>query len=660
MWRVLGRWGDRMPRAGLRARLLPALLAALLPATIPAQFTEPASDELKMTSEPKATGAAAVFLYREETQDETKSTVTDYERIKVLTEKGLNQATVHLAIGVGFDKVTSIDGRTIHADGKVFPLTTKPEDLMAFKTKGLELDDIVFTLPYAEVGCILEYRIQLHYSKFLFPPQWRIQQSYFVSKARYVFNSGVADSRMAYSGRLPKDAHVVQDKKGAYILEVTDVPALPDEEDMPPLNLLTLRVDFYFTRYATIAGYWEDAALEWGMAMKEITEPTAELKKAVSQIVGPADSEQAKAEKIYAAVMQIENTDFTRAKSKAERKKNKQKEVKKLEDIWKQKSGWSDAIALLYAAMCRAANLDVWPMRVADRSRSMFDQNYPFASQLDDYIAVAKIDGKDIYLDPGEKMCPFGALHWKHTLTTGFRMSSSGTGAMARTPGAISRNSEVARSAVLKVDESGDVEGTARFAMSGSNALHWRQLSLENDPDEVKKQFDETVGKMIQQGVHANIDNLMALDDFTVNLIAIVKISGSLGAATGKRLFLPGAFFESGSSHPFATEEKRVTPVDLQYPSLVEDEVTYFLPAGFALESMPQKAQVQWPDSAELEIDSSSGEGMVKVSRSLEQKHSMIDPKDYPQLHDFYRKVATADQQQLVLTRGASAGTKGN
>ena len=25
------------------------------------------------------------------------------------------------------------------------------------------------------------------------------------------------------------------------------------------------------------------------------------------------------------------------------------------------------------------------------------------------------LDGKDVYLDPGQKMCPFGLLHWKHT-----------------------------------------------------------------------------------------------------------------------------------------------------------------------------------------------------------------------------------------------------
>jgi hypothetical protein len=37
---------------------------------------------------------------------------------------------------------------------------------------------------------------------------------------------------------------------------------------------------------------------------------------------------------------------------------------------------------------------------------------------------------------------------------------------------------------------------------------------------------------------------------------------------------------------------------------------------------------------------------------------ALLDPKVYNDLHDFYLKVAAADQQQLVLTRAAAG--KGN
>jgi hypothetical protein len=48
----------------------------------------------------------------------------------------------------------------------------------------------------------------------------------------------------------------------------------------------------------------------------------------------------------------------------------------------------------------------------------------------------------------------------------------------------------------------------------------------------------------------------------------------------------------------------------------------------------------------------------VEVVRTLIYDFTLLGPKDYPELHDFYQKVATADQQQIVLSRAVAA--KGN
>jgi len=37
-----------------------------------------------------------------------------------------------------------------------------------------------------------------------------------------------------------------------------------------------------------------------------------------------------------------------------------------------------------------------------DRSRALFDKSYQTSRQLDDYIAVGRLDGKEIFLDPGQ------------------------------------------------------------------------------------------------------------------------------------------------------------------------------------------------------------------------------------------------------------------
>ncbi len=61
----------------------------------------------------------------------------------------------------------------------------------------------------------------------------------------------------------------------------------------------------------------------------------------------------------------------------------------------------------------------------------------------------------------------------------------------------------------------------------------------------VKKLFDESFHDNFPQGVQASFDHFLALEDYKVNLIAVVNVTGSLGSTTGKHLFLPGLFFES-------------------------------------------------------------------------------------------------------------------
>ena len=62
-------------------------LAAVSPAVVYAQFQPPTPEELKMTSDPKAPGADAVYFKIEEIANDPLHFQSYYARIKVLTEK---------------------------------------------------------------------------------------------------------------------------------------------------------------------------------------------------------------------------------------------------------------------------------------------------------------------------------------------------------------------------------------------------------------------------------------------------------------------------------------------------------------------------------------------------------------------------------------------
>jgi hypothetical protein len=648
-----------------------SLLALASPALLRAQFQEPTQDELKMTADPKAPGADAVYLYREETTDDSLHFHSYYERIKILTEKGKELATISTPYERGPFKVTDIKGRTIHADGSIVLLTAKPTDLMDEKTKGLQVNTMVFTLPSAEVGSILEYRLQLRYDDNLYvKPSWQIQQPYFVHKAHYMFNpphlgawesisdtSGHNLDRLMYSAVALPLASVVAETVGRYTVDLSDIPPTPREDWMPPLNTINERIEFYYTYARSAKDYWDSEGKHWAKETERFTNPGREVKDTVDQIVSTSDSEEQKARKIYAAVMKIDNTDFSRAKSDAERKAEKLKPIKNAEDVWKQKAGSGDEMALLFVALARAAGLKVWPMQVVDRSRAIFDPSYLFAGQLDDYIAVIDLGGKETFLDPGQKMCPFGLMHWKHYLASGFRLAEKGA-VLASTPANTYAAAVFKRVANVVLSPDGAVKGQAAIVMTGPDALHWRQIALENDPEELKRRFRDLLQGELPEGIQAEFDHFSGVDDPSVNFVGFANISGNLGTATGKRTFLPAMFFESRGKHPFVAQDKRTTPVDVHFARAEQDEVTYRLPPGFSVESAPQTADLTWPDHAMLRVVTTTQNGSVLIKRVLAHNYTILDPREYADLHGFYQKVAAADQQQLVLTTSPPA--KGN
>lgn len=651
--------------------LIVTLLLLSTSALLFAQFQEPTKEELQMTADPKAPGAAAIYLYREQTTDDTLHYESYHARIKVLTEKGKELATVRIPYKHGQFKVTDIRGRTIHPDGAIVPLTTTPADLMDFKSKSYQLNTMVFTLPSVEVGSILEYSLQIRFDdSVVVPPTWDIQQPYFVHKAHYSFkpeslgNHVITNDRgenlnqLMYAVNLgPSSNGKVIENRGAFTLDLTDIPAMPDDDWMPPVNTLKWHVEFYFSQYSTGPEFWQKEGKRWARETEDFIEPTNTLRQAVAQMVGPGDSEEQKARKIYDAVMKLENTSFTRVKSDAERKKEKVKEIRNAEDVWNQKSGSDDDLALLYVALARIAGLQAFPMQVVNRNRAIFDANYLSLGQFDDYIAIVNIGGRDVYLDPGQKDCPFGLLQWKHAMAAGLRLSPSGVGG-GTTPASTYQQASLSRVADLTLQMDGSLSGTVRFILTGQEALHWRQLALRNDPDEVKKQFNESMRDYVPDGIQADFNHFLGLDDYNSNLIGIVNVSGAIGTVTGKRFFMPGLFFESHSKHPFTAEAQRTIPIDVHYPKLEQDEVTYHLPAGYSIESAPQSIEVSWPSHAMMKIKSSASGNDLTVARVLAYNYTMLDPKDYSDLHDFYQKAATADQQQLVLSRASVA--KGN
>lgn len=635
------------------------LLAAVWPPLVFAQFQPPNPDELKMTSDPKAPGADAVYLDIEEVANDPLHYRTTYVRIKVLTEKGKELATVELPYLEGVAKIADIKGRTIHPDGTVIPLAVKPEDLMISKTSEQQIEKKVFTLPSVEVGSILEYRYDLEYGDNWFSsPQWDIQRPYFVHEAHYRFISTfptiLMDDRgrlltsLLWRGRVPVSVAVKETAKG-YFLDLTDIPPVPDEEWMPPIESLLYKVNFYYSYARDSTRFWFEEVKLWSKDVDKFAEASKPIKAAVDSLIAPSDTYVEKARKLYDAVQALDNTDFSRKKSATELKQLKVKEAKNAAQTWAQKSGSREDIAMLYLAMLRAAGLTAYAAKVVDRDQGLFDPSYLDLGQLDSTVVILSDGGNQIIFDPGERMCPFGTVNWRHSDAVGIGQSAQGASFLT-TPAQEYSDNTITRIGDLTVDSQGGTEGVIRIVMTGQEALRWRQEALRNDEVEVKRKFDRELEGIVPEGVDAHVDHFLSMSDPYANLIAVLKVKREAGTATPKRLILPAFFFETRGHTPFVNEEHRLTSVDMHYGERVSDEVTYHLSPGLTVEGTVKDANISWTGRAMLEVKTAMQPGQITVAQTLTRAFTLAKPEEYKDLRGFYQKVAAADQGQLVFT----------
>jgi Domain of Unknown Function with PDB structure (DUF3857)/Transglutaminase-like superfamily len=660
--------------------LVASLLGSFLTLASPlarAQWTAPTPEELSMTSQPQVPGAKAVYLYREETTEDRMHAYRIYVRLKVLTESGkelgnveLQYARVHDDEGsMGFT-VDDIQGRTIHPDGTIIPFTGKPYEKLVEKNQGVKVMAKVFSMPDVTVGSILEYRYKILYDdRFYDSPSWYIQSNLWTRKAHYVWKPvdlsninlvnarGQSVSMISWSSVLPAGTSVVNTHMpGAETMELNahDIPPAPEEDHMPPISSFTYRVMFYYTAYHSPEDFWKDEGKFWAKKWDKFIGPGPIVTAAVKDVVAPTDTPDQKLHKLYAAVMKLENTRYTRQHTGAEEKAEGFKEVHNADDIWTRKRGSDDQIAALFVSMARAAGIKAYVGIVTSRQRSIFTKTFLNLSQLNDLIAIVNIDGKEQFLDPGTRFCPYGHLAWEHTITQGIRQTDNGSSDFFATPGESYAFSRIQRIANLGLGSTGELAGTITMSYTGDPALHWRHRSLEGDSASLEREIHNSVENLMPPGVEVKVTSVDKLEDYEQPLVANLEVKGTLGSSTGKRVLLPSDIFVA-TAKPAFPHEKREIPVYFEYPRITQDAVRIKFAKTLAIESLPASDKGNFEKSMVYSLSTESTADSFTVRRTYALGDIVFPLPQYPAVRAFYSKMENKDQESVVLTNAAAA-----
>ncbi|MBZ5615243.1 MAG: DUF3857 domain-containing protein [Acidobacteriia bacterium] len=623
-------------------------------------FQPVSPDELQLKSEPQAPGAPAIVLFRQVDRDDNGRTSHEdnYFRIKILTEEGRKYGNVEVPFLKGIQNVIGVRARTIRPDGSIVEFAGQAFDKELVKGRGLKYLAKTFTLPDVQVGSIIEYYYTTDLGEYmLFDSHWILSDELFTKKARfslkpYTGTYRTFTLRWSWHG-LPPGAEPKQGPDRIVRMEAGNIPAFLLEDYMPPPNELKSRVDFIYEEGFAEKdedSYWRKIGKRRNGELESFIGKRKAMEQAVAQIVSPSGSQDVKLRKIYDRVQQIRNTSYELQKTAQEEKRAKEKPLDNVEEVWKKGYGNSFQLTWLYLALVRAAGFEAYGCWVSDRREYFFSKVTMQSAKLDTNVVLVKLNGKDLYLDPGVPFTPFGLLPWSETAVAGLRLDNDGE-TWIKTTLPEASESKIERVGNLKLSDSGDLEGKLTVTYTGLEAMYHRMNERRADEVARKKFLEERVTAQIGVPAEAELTNKPDWTSSETPLVAeyILKIPGWASNA-GKRVLLPAAIFTAGEKGVFE-HANRVQPIYFDYPYQKADDITVELPAGWQVSSVPPAQDLNGKVvvyNAKVE----QSHGSLRLTRKLTIDVLLVDQKYYPALRNFFQAVRTSDGVQIVVQPG--------
>ena len=634
-----------------------------LPATSGDEWQPIDPADLKMTSEPKAPGAPAIYLYRQVDRKDTGRANTEYNyvRIKIFNEEGRKYANIEIPYQRERTSISGLRARTIHSDGSIVNFDGKTFDKMVYKTKTQKYLAKTFTMPDVQPGSIIEYHYNIDMEdNFIFNSHWILSEELFTRLANFSLKPYERwYLRWSWPVGLPAGAEPPKQDTGTpdHLVRMSahDIPAFVEEDFMPPPDELKFRVDFVYSE----GGFEENPDKFWKSYTKKkydevesYSDKRKAMEQAVSTIVSPGDNQEAKLRKIYTRCQQIRNLSYEPRKTGQEAKRELVVN-KNVEDIWKNGYAYGWYVDWLFLGLARAAGFEAYPVIVSSRNEYFFRPNVMNSSELNANVVLVLLDGKERYFDPGNAYAPFGILPWFESGVPGRKLTRDG-GVWVTTDFSSSSDSQIRRKAELKLSPEGALEGKVTVTYTGLQSLYIRWEGANQDDAARKKLLEDQLKENIPVAADIELKNQPEWNGSDAPFVAdyAVKIDGWVSSA-GRKAILPVGLFSVPEKHLFEHSD-RTLPVYFRYYYSKDDDIFIELPPGWKTSSIPP-AENKDAKAAVYTLNVADDKNLVRIHRTLHSNLYMVPKEKYPALRTFFQLVRTCDDEQIVLEPGAAS-----
>lgn len=649
--------------------LVPALAKAQEDLPPPMVFGKLLPAQLQMKQYEADTSASAVVLCdyaeaRVETPgDQIRLRWHHHRRIKILKKQGFSYGDVSIPF-YSHNKMEEffLDEAMVHLpDGRQVKLTKKD---IFIEAKNDYVSIARFSFPQLVEGAVIEYAYFINSNNFHELREW-----YFQGELPVVWSEFRADLPSflyyIYLFQGNEEMSVVEKtdeftrysgKNGTLILSprrfvIKDAPAMVEEAYVTTMDDYMARIRFQLSEVHYPDGRIEYVMSTWKKLQDELKfasslgeqllkkQHTKKMKGLVMPLAANLSTPAEKAQFFYDYLTHQVSWDgnyslFTH--------------LEKLDDLFASKKANSAELNLMLLALLQEAGITAYPLITSTRGHGRMYEQYPLIDQFNHLLVVAELDGKRLLMDASDPLRPIGypsvsALNGRGLLLD-FEAEPTWIDIVPPKDGADIFVWD------LHVSEDGQLKGSLIGGYKGYNAVPERQHYLDDKAgSHWKKRLAERFPDAEVLSVNtANLDKIDKTFSDTVQLnIPTAAITNG-----GDLIYLEPILYSGFDENLFKLQE-RTYPVDFPYSFQEQHIIKIHLPAGYQLESTPEKSNIALPANGGSFVFTADLKepNLLVVSARLSVSRQRLLSADYQGLKKFFELVEEKLHEQVVLKK---------
>ena len=583
-------------------------------------------------------------------------------RIKIFDTKGFESGKVVVSLYNGGrdmeDRVRFIKAATFTRDenGIVKKTVFNTDDVQRLKVNE-RYDDVKFSLPALQPGCIIEYSYETeapYHDKF---HKWEFQSDIPKIHSEYIaVIPAILEYKVSLRGPLQLTAKKITQqpqsfKFFAFTADCTtisytmdNIPPFIEEEYMTaPSNYISA---LHFEILSTATGdnfvqkltkEWKDVdyTLKYHEKFGEVIRNTSVIKKHLPDEVFNIADTLAKAKAIYAYLQKtLKWNSFISIFA--------HDGIEKTFDI---STGNCADINLSLIAALQVSGINCDAIILSTRDNGIVNKLYPVLTNFNYVIAKANIGGQSYLLDATDPMLSFGMLPLRCINDQGRVISSNKPSYWIDMVQPVKRNTAITLTMTMQPD--GTIKGTyTRYSMG--YAAYETRRSVKSYKS--IGAYLDTCFKKIRATQASNwaLNGLDSLDT-PVTLSYEFELPANKDA-DGNILFNP-SFLHHIDSNPFKLAYRNY-PVDMGSSLKANVSIILTYPPGFTVIAQPDPVNIALPGSGGIYLTNLAVEpGIIKYSQVEQLNKAIYSPSEYPSLKEFYNKIIQNQSLNIKLKK---------